>query len=101
MVRMPCPRRVRDDLSSAENLEIYVTALLSLPLAALGALDVAGGKVLAAATLSTLAPAVAGGDAVFTLRLDRDGHWYRHLQAEFDRVREYGRPVGTSDGFRE
>ncbi|MET7974350.1 hypothetical protein ABZW44_15015 [Streptomyces mirabilis] len=92
MVRMPCPRRVRGDLSSAENLEIYVTALLSLPLAALGALDVAGGKVLAAATLATLAR---------TLRLDRDGHWYQHFQAEFDRVREYGRPVDTSDGFRE
>ncbi|MFD9284186.1 hypothetical protein ACFWD7_44305 [Streptomyces mirabilis] len=55
MVRMRCPRRVRDDLSSGANLEIYVTALLSLPLAALGALDVAGGKVLAAATLATLA----------------------------------------------
>lgn len=38
---------------------------------------------------------------MFTLCPDRDGHWYRHLQAEFDRVREEGRPVDTSDGFRE
>lgn len=53
-------RRVRHDLSSGENLEIYVTALLSLTLAVLGALDVAGGKVLAAATLATLA-LLAGG----------------------------------------
>ncbi|MFE2963716.1 hypothetical protein ACFXKC_08505 [Streptomyces sp. NPDC059340] len=223
MARIRFLRRVRDDLSSGENLEIYVTALLSLTLAALGALDVAGGKVLAAATLATLAllaggllgsrrqvaelaaevraraaggisaedffsgdkpelvqqirgardisivgvtlartlrnsidelecRAVAGsvirialidpagtapaeaarrstvphrpevyqnrlrtsidllrelfdshssasGDAVFTLRADRDGHWYQHFQAEFDRVWEYGRPADASDGF--
>ncbi|MGW1760134.1 hypothetical protein [Streptomyces mirabilis] len=36
----------------------------------------------------------------FTLRPDRDGHGYQHFQAEFDRVREYGRPVDASDGFR-
>ncbi|MER5662172.1 hypothetical protein [Streptomyces mirabilis] len=254
-------RRVRHDLSSGENLEIYVTALLSLTLAVLGALDVADGKVLAAATLATLAllaggllgsrrqvaelaaevraraagdisaedffsgdkpelvqqirgardigivgvtlartlrnsidelerravsgsvirialidpsgtapaeaarrstiphrpevyqnrlrtsidllrellekPGVrdrvevrflpfvpafglilldprrpggiihvdvyshssASGDAVFTLRPDRDGHWYQHFQAEFDRVWEHGRPADASDGF--
>ncbi|PBD01334.1 hypothetical protein BX281_9497 [Streptomyces sp. Ag82_O1-15] len=42
-----------------------------------------------AATLATLAPAVAGGDAVFTLRPAATG------------TREYGRPFDTSDGFRE
>lgn len=40
-----------------------------------------------------------GTIAVFTLRPDRDGHWYQHFQAEFGRVREYGRPVDASDGF--
>ncbi|MEV6945671.1 hypothetical protein AB0N07_27490 [Streptomyces sp. NPDC051172] len=48
-------RRLRGDLSAGENLELYVTALLSLTLAVLGVFDVAGGKVLAAATLATLA----------------------------------------------
>jgi hypothetical protein len=55
MTGMRLLRRVRDDLSAGENLELYVTALLSLTLAALGVFDVAGGKVLAAATLATLA----------------------------------------------
>ncbi|MFF1626952.1 hypothetical protein [Streptomyces sp. NPDC058272] len=41
----------------------------------------------------------ASGDAVFTLRPERDGHWYQHFQAEFDRVWEYGRPADASDGF--
>ncbi|MET7777095.1 hypothetical protein ACFYRG_34190 [Streptomyces mirabilis] len=75
----------------------------------------AGGKVLAAATLAPpaggLSPpsgnsidelerrAVARGGAVFTLRPDRDGRWYQHFQAEFDRVWEYGRPADASDGF--
>jgi hypothetical protein len=36
---------------------------------------------------------------VFTLRPDRDGHWYQHFQAEFDRVWEHGRPADASDGF--
>ncbi|WP_199550880.1 hypothetical protein [Streptomyces sp. N35] len=53
-------RRVRQDLSSGRNLEIYTTALLSITLAVLGALDLASGKVLAAATLATLA-LLAGG----------------------------------------
>ncbi|WP_159403703.1 hypothetical protein [Streptomyces sp. NRRL S-646] len=48
-------RRLRGELSTGENLELYVTALLSLTLAVLGVFDVAGGKVLAAATLATLA----------------------------------------------
>ncbi|GAX54551.1 hypothetical protein [Streptomyces olivochromogenes] len=100
-----------------ESLEIHVTALLPPTLAALGALDGADGKVLATATLALLPEglsppsgnsidqlerrAVAGGDAVFTLRPDPDGHGYQHFQAEFDRgVREYGRPVDVADGFR-
>ncbi|MGW3662556.1 hypothetical protein [Streptomyces sp. NPDC005141] len=41
----------------------------------------------------------ASGDAVFTLRPDRDGPWYEHFHAEFERVWEYGRPAGPSDGF--
>ncbi|WP_328747785.1 hypothetical protein OHT57_19810 [Streptomyces sp. NBC_00285] len=53
-------RRVARDLSRGENLEIYSTALLSLALAVLGALDLVGGKTLAAATLATLA-LLAGG----------------------------------------
>ncbi|MGW0573065.1 hypothetical protein [Streptomyces tauricus] len=57
---MPFLRRVRQDLAHGENLEIYSTALLSLVLAVLGALDLASGKVLAAATLATLA-LLAGG----------------------------------------
>ncbi|MEU6260534.1 hypothetical protein [Streptomyces sp. NPDC047043] len=55
MAAMRFLRRVRDDLSTGENLELYVTALLSLTLAVLGVFDVADGKVLAAATLATLA----------------------------------------------
>lgn len=60
MTAMRFLRRVRQDLSHGENLEIYSTALLSLALAVLGALDMASGKVLAAATLATLA-LLAGG----------------------------------------
>ncbi|WP_406358556.1 hypothetical protein [Streptomyces sp. NBC_00658] len=41
----------------------------------------------------------ASGDAVFTLRPGRDGHWYEHFQAEFQRVWESGRPADASDGF--
>ncbi|MFI9169511.1 hypothetical protein [Streptomyces lincolnensis] len=41
----------------------------------------------------------ASGDAVFTLRPGRDGHWYEHYQAEFERVWEAGRPADASDGF--
>lgn len=53
-------RRVGRDLSRGENLEIYSTAVLSLALGVLGALDLVGGKTLAAATLATLA-LLAGG----------------------------------------
>ncbi|NGO77818.1 hypothetical protein G6045_19455 [Streptomyces sp. YC504] len=53
-------RRVRRDLSHGRNLEIYSTALLSITLAVLGALDLASGKVLAAATLATLALLAVG-----------------------------------------
>lgn len=55
MTAMRFLRRVREDLSAGENLELYVTALLSLTLAVLGALDVADGEVLSAAILATLA----------------------------------------------
>lgn len=55
MIGMRFLRRLRADLLAGENLELYVTALLSLTLAVLGVFDVAGGKVLAAATLATLA----------------------------------------------
>jgi len=41
----------------------------------------------------------AGGDAVFALDPRRDGQWYRHFEAEFDRVWEVGRPADASDGF--
>jgi hypothetical protein len=41
----------------------------------------------------------ASGDAVFTLRPGRDGHWYEHYQAEFERVWEAGRPADATDGF--
>lgn len=60
MARMRLLRRVRQDLSQGENLEIYSTALLSITLAILGAFDIAGGKVLAAATLATLALLAVG-----------------------------------------
>jgi hypothetical protein len=60
MASMRFLRRVRQDLTRGENLEIYSTALLSVTLAVLGALDIASGKVLAAATLATLA-LLAGG----------------------------------------
>ena len=60
LTRMRFLRRVGRDLSRGENLEIYSTALLSLALAVLGALDLVGGKALAAATLATLA-LLAGG----------------------------------------
>ncbi|MFF3144306.1 hypothetical protein ACFVRU_21930, partial [Streptomyces sp. NPDC057927] len=48
---------------------------------------------------STSIPQLGQRDAVFTLRPDRDGHWYQHFQAEFDRVWEHGRPADASDGF--
>ncbi|NUR60464.1 MAG: hypothetical protein HOV87_17655 [Catenulispora sp.] len=41
----------------------------------------------------------AGGDAVFTLAPHRDGEWYPHFEAEFERVWEAGRPAEASDGF--
>lgn len=41
----------------------------------------------------------ASGDAVFSLRPGRDGHWYEHFQAEFERVWESGRPADATDGF--
>ncbi|MFJ7072240.1 hypothetical protein [Streptomyces sp. NPDC098781] len=41
----------------------------------------------------------ASGDAVFTVLPDRDGHWYQHFQAEFDRIWAFGRPADASDGF--
>lgn len=60
MTGMRFLRRVRQDLSRGENLEIYSTAVLSVALALLGAFDLASGKILAAATLATLA-LLAGG----------------------------------------
>jgi hypothetical protein len=41
----------------------------------------------------------AGGDAVFSLLPHRDGEWYPHFEAEFERVWEAGRPADASDGF--
>ncbi|WP_368396755.1 hypothetical protein [Streptomyces sclerotialus] len=41
----------------------------------------------------------ASGDAVFSLRPERDGQWYARYQAEFDRMWEFGRPVEAADGF--
>lgn len=41
----------------------------------------------------------AGGDAVFALAPHRDGQWYPHYEAEFERVWEVGRPADASDGF--
>ncbi|MEU0029873.1 hypothetical protein [Streptomyces sp. NPDC006335] len=41
----------------------------------------------------------ATGDAVFTLRPDRDGQWYENFQAEFDRIWAYGRPAGPPDDW--
>jgi len=53
-------RKMRADLSSGENLEIYATGVLSLVLAVLGVLGVVDSVVLAAAILATLA-LLAGG----------------------------------------
>ncbi|GAA1967154.1 hypothetical protein [Catenulispora subtropica] len=53
-------RRMRADLSMGENLELYSTVLLALTLGALGVFDVVGTKVLAAATLATLALLATG-----------------------------------------
>jgi hypothetical protein len=41
----------------------------------------------------------ATGDAVFSLFPHRDGQWYQHFQAEFDRIWVFGRPADDSDGF--
>ncbi|MFC6064379.1 hypothetical protein [Streptomyces ochraceiscleroticus] len=41
----------------------------------------------------------ASGDAVFSLRPERDGQWYTHYRAEFDRMWEFGRSADVSDGF--
>jgi len=41
----------------------------------------------------------AGGDAVFALDPRRDGQWFPHFEAEFERVWEVGRPADASDGF--
>jgi len=41
----------------------------------------------------------AGGDAVFALAPHRDGQWYTHFEAEFERVWQVGRPADSSDGF--
>ena len=52
---MPLLRRIRAELSTGENLELYITVLLAFTLAALGLFDVVGDKALVAATLATLA----------------------------------------------
>jgi hypothetical protein len=41
----------------------------------------------------------ATGDAVFTLLPDRDGRWYEHFQAEFERIWAFGRAADAYDGF--
>lgn len=46
--------QVRSDLSSGQNLEIYVTVLLALTLGLMGIFDVVDGRFIAAATLGTL-----------------------------------------------
>ncbi|MCX4992919.1 MULTISPECIES: hypothetical protein [unclassified Streptomyces] len=104
-------RRVRAVLSAGENPEIYVTALLSLTLAVLGALDAASGKTLSAATLATLALLAGGllgsrrqvGEPTAEVRARAAGDvsakdFFAHDKPE-ERVWEYGRPAGPSDGF--
>ncbi|MDQ0910259.1 hypothetical protein QFZ22_006244 [Streptomyces canus] len=41
----------------------------------------------------------ATGDAVFTLRPGRDGHWYENFQSEFDRIWTFGRTAGAPDDW--
>ncbi|WP_211244266.1 hypothetical protein [Actinospica robiniae] len=53
-------RKVRADLGSGENIELYATVVVSVALAVLGALNVVNGQVLAAAILGTLALQAAG-----------------------------------------
>ncbi|MEU9120061.1 hypothetical protein AB0C96_09395 [Streptomyces sp. NPDC048506] len=105
MTDMRLLQRVRDDLSTGENPEIYVTALLSLTLAVLGAFSVASGEVLSAATLTMfalLAGSLLGGwqqVAEFAAQIweralaevsVEDFFWYGHFQAECERVRRSG-----------
>ncbi|MEV0620951.1 hypothetical protein AB0I81_47030 [Nonomuraea sp. NPDC050404] len=47
--------RLRADLGTGKNLEIYVTALIALVVGALGVFDIVNPKVVGAATLATLA----------------------------------------------
>ncbi|GGO66036.1 DUF5919 domain-containing protein [Nonomuraea cavernae] len=47
--------RLRADLSTGKNLEIYLTALIALVVGVLGVFDVVDTKVVGAATLATLA----------------------------------------------
>lgn len=60
MALMRLLSRIRADLSAGENLELYITVLLALTLAALGVFDVVGDKELVAATLATLALLATG-----------------------------------------
>ncbi|MET9899038.1 hypothetical protein [Streptomyces sp. NPDC006446] len=104
-------RRVRADLSAGLDLEIYVTALLSLTLAVLGALDAVSGKTLSSATLATLAllaRCLLGsrrqvGEPAAEVRARAAGtvpadDFFAHDKLE-ERVWEHGRPAGPSDGF--
>ncbi|MFI9597351.1 hypothetical protein [Nonomuraea sp. NPDC052265] len=52
---MPPLRRLRSDLGSGKNLEIYVTTVIALVVGVLGVVGVVKGEILAAATLATLA----------------------------------------------
>lgn len=47
--------RLRADLSTGKNLEIYLTALIALAVGVLGVVDAVGSQVVGAATLATLA----------------------------------------------
>ncbi|MCK2219829.1 hypothetical protein MF672_039435 [Actinomadura sp. ATCC 31491] len=48
-------RRLRADLSTGKNLEIYLTALIALTVGVLGVLSVVDAQIIGAATLATLA----------------------------------------------
>ncbi|MFI7614067.1 hypothetical protein ACIBP6_22825 [Nonomuraea terrae] len=48
-------KRLRQDLATGKNLEIYVTALIALAVGVLGVFDAVNPKVVGAATLATLA----------------------------------------------
>ncbi|NUS07692.1 MAG: hypothetical protein HOV97_34590 [Nonomuraea sp.] len=48
-------QRLRADLGTGKNLEIYVTAVIAIAVGVLGVFGVVNGQVLAAATLATLA----------------------------------------------